>query len=93
MEFTRRDLLKGSAALIVAASASRVASAADDPLPSWNEGPSKKAILDLVNATTNQGSPSFVPESERIATFDQAWPGIIFGLPVGRELVQSIRMG
>jgi phosphoglycolate phosphatase-like HAD superfamily hydrolase len=71
MEFTRRDLFKGSAALIVAASASRVVSAADDPLPSWNEGPSKKAILDLVNTTTDQGSPSFVPEPERIATFDQ----------------------
>ncbi len=71
MELTRRDLFKGSAALMVAASASRVVSAADDPLRSWNEGPSKKAILDLVNATTDHGSPSFVPEPERIATFDQ----------------------
>jgi len=71
MEVSRRDLFKGSAALLVAASASRIASAADDPLPSWNEGASKKAILDLVNATTDRSSPKFVPEPERIATFDQ----------------------
>ena len=71
MEVTRRDLFKGSAALILAASASRVVSAADDPLPSWNDSPSKKTILDFVNATTDRVSPKFVPEPERIATFDQ----------------------
>jgi phosphoglycolate phosphatase-like HAD superfamily hydrolase len=71
MELTRRNLFKGSAALIVAASASRVVSAADDPLPSWNDGATKKAILDFVNATTDRVSPKFVPEAERIATFDQ----------------------
>jgi len=42
-----------------------------DPLPSWNDGAAKKAILDFVQATTRQGSPSFVPPAERIATFDQ----------------------
>lgn len=71
MEVTRRDLFKGSAALIVAATADRVVSAADDPLPSWNDGASKKAIVDFVNATTDRVSPKFVPEPERIATFDQ----------------------
>jgi phosphoglycolate phosphatase-like HAD superfamily hydrolase len=71
MEVTRRDLLKGSAALIVAASAARAVSAADDPLPSWNEGATKKAILDFVKATTDHVSPQFVAEPERIATFDQ----------------------
>jgi phosphoglycolate phosphatase-like HAD superfamily hydrolase len=44
---------------------------AQDPLPSWNEGPAKKAIVDFVHATTTQGSPKFVPPAERIATFDQ----------------------
>jgi haloacid dehalogenase-like hydrolase len=44
---------------------------AGDPLPSWNEGPTKQAILDLVRATTTQGSPKFVPPAERIAEFDQ----------------------
>ncbi len=42
-----------------------------DPLPSWNDGAVKKAIVDFVQATTTQGSPSFVPPAERIATFDQ----------------------
>jgi hypothetical protein len=43
----------------------------NDPLPSWNEGPAKRAILDLVRATTDQASPKFVPAEDRIATFDQ----------------------
>ena len=42
-----------------------------DPLPSWNDGPAKKAIVDFVQATTTQGNPQFVPPAERIATFDQ----------------------
>lgn len=41
-----------------------------DPLPSWQEGQSKKAIVEFVNAVTKPGSPDFVPQSERIATFD-----------------------
>ena len=42
-----------------------------DPLPSWNEGPGKNAILEFVEKTTTAGSPDFVPTAERIATFDQ----------------------
>jgi phosphoglycolate phosphatase-like HAD superfamily hydrolase len=42
-----------------------------DPLPSWNDGAAKKAIVDFVQATTTQGSRKFVPPAERIATFDQ----------------------
>jgi phosphoserine phosphatase len=45
--------------------------AADDPLPSWSDGPAKKTIIDFVNAATDRVSPKFVPEPERIATFDQ----------------------
>jgi phosphoglycolate phosphatase-like HAD superfamily hydrolase len=41
------------------------------PLPSWNDGPAKQAILDFVQATTAAASPRFVPPEERIATFDQ----------------------
>jgi len=47
------------------------AMAQNDPLPSWNEGPAKQAILAFVKATTDQASPKFVPPAERIATFDQ----------------------
>jgi len=42
-----------------------------DPLPSWNNGPAKQAIVQFVQTTTTQGSPKFVPEADRIATFDQ----------------------
>ncbi len=41
-----------------------------DPLPSWNNGAAKKAIVDFVKATATKGSPKFVPVPERIATFD-----------------------
>ncbi len=44
---------------------------AQDPLPSWNDGPAKRAIIEFVQTTTTQGSPKFVPPRERIATFDQ----------------------
>jgi phosphoglycolate phosphatase-like HAD superfamily hydrolase len=43
---------------------------AANPLPSWNDTAPKKAIVAFVEKVTNQGSPDFVPRSERIATFD-----------------------
>ena len=42
-----------------------------DPLPSWNDGPAKKAIIEFVQATTDKSNPKFVPPEARIATFDQ----------------------
>lgn len=42
----------------------------DDPLPSWNDGPNKRAILDFVAAVTEEGGEWFVPAHDRIATFD-----------------------
>ena len=42
-----------------------------DPLPSWNDGAAKKAIVEFVQTTTTQGNPTFVPQADRIATFDQ----------------------
>jgi phosphoserine phosphatase len=39
-------------------------------LPSWNEGPSKQAVLSFIEKTTTQGSPEFLPVSQRIAVFD-----------------------
>jgi phosphoglycolate phosphatase-like HAD superfamily hydrolase len=41
-----------------------------DSLPSWHEGPAKKAIVDFVTRVTRAGSPDFVPPAERIAVFD-----------------------
>lgn len=48
-----------------------IAMTTSDPLPSWNEGPAKKAILDFVQTTTDKQSPQYVPTEKRIATFDQ----------------------
>lgn len=42
----------------------------NDPLPSWNDGPNKQAILDFVAAITQEGGDQFVPEANRVATFD-----------------------
>jgi len=47
-----------------------VVARAADPLPSWNEGPAKAAIVDFVGKVTREGSPTYVPPAERIATFD-----------------------
>lgn len=41
-----------------------------DPLPSWNEGKNKQAIIDFVSEVTNENSPDFVKPEDRIATFD-----------------------
>jgi phosphoglycolate phosphatase-like HAD superfamily hydrolase len=58
-------------ALGVLLSLGATAQAQTDPLPSWNDGAAKKAIVDFVKDTTTQGSAKFVPQPERIATFDQ----------------------
>ncbi len=44
--------------------------AAAEPLPSWNTGASKQAIVDFVTSVTREGSPDFVNRAERIAVFD-----------------------
>jgi len=46
------------------------AAPASEPLPSWNDGASKSAIIDFVMRVTDVDSPEFVPVAERIATFD-----------------------
>jgi hypothetical protein len=43
---------------------------ATDPLPSWNDAAAKQSIVSFVKMVTKDGSPSFVPVAERIATFD-----------------------
>ena len=40
-----------------------------DPLPSWNDTPTKQAIVEFVGRVTKAG-PDFVAPAERIATFD-----------------------
>jgi len=43
---------------------------AADPLPSWNEGPVKQAIVAFVAEVTDPDAQTFVPPELRIATFD-----------------------
>jgi len=46
------------------------ANADADPLPSWNDGPAKQAIVDFVHTVTDPSNPGYVSELDRIATFD-----------------------
>ena len=43
---------------------------AADALPSWNDGPARRSIVEFVARVTTPGSPEFVPIAERIALFD-----------------------
>ncbi len=43
---------------------------AEDPLPSWNDGATKQAIVKFVEAVTTEGGSGFVAPADRIATFD-----------------------
>ena len=48
-----------------------------EPLPSWNDGAAKQAIVNFVSDVTTQGAPTFVAPSDRIAVFDNdgtLWP-------------------
>jgi phosphoserine phosphatase len=58
-----------SGTLLTAAAQAQTATSGD-PLPSWNDTATKKAIVNFVERVTKQGSPEFVPQAERIATFD-----------------------
>jgi len=76
---TRRALLLVFAAFLStaceqgvpqSATGETTATQSTDPLPSWNDGPTKQSILSFVEKVTKPGSPDFVPAPERIATFD-----------------------
>jgi hypothetical protein len=70
MHTPRRTYLCVWLVVSLALAATHVAVAADDPLPSWNDGAAKRAIVDFVQRVTTSGGQDFVPERERIATFD-----------------------
>src|SRR6476646_1642537 len=69
---SRRGLisLAGALAILATPLASISANAADDPLASWNEGATKKSIMDFVALVTKEGGADYVKPEERIATFD-----------------------
>ena len=41
-----------------------------DPLPSWNEGQTKKTIISFVETVTNESNPDYIKPADRIAVFD-----------------------
>jgi phosphoglycolate phosphatase-like HAD superfamily hydrolase len=65
----RRIFLSGMGVTVLAAPA-RPGFAQADGLPSWNDGPVKRSILDFIARTTTPGGPDWVPVPERIACFD-----------------------
>ena len=75
MKPARRHVLLAALALglglFATLSPLRAQGSSADPLPSWNDATAKKAIIEFVQATTEQGKPTFVPTEQRIATFDQ----------------------
>jgi len=64
-----RFVFLGLALLLIAVGSTDVRAA--DSLPSWNDGPAKQAIVELVRVTTDRASPKYVPPEQRIVTFDQ----------------------
>ena len=64
---TRRIL---PALLLAGLPGAAAAQQGSDPLPSWRDGATKRAILDFLEATTTEGRPDFVAPEERLAVFD-----------------------
>ncbi|MBY5412436.1 haloacid dehalogenase-like hydrolase [Rhizobium leguminosarum] len=69
MLLSSRQIL-AAAALAVLVFVGYPAYGQDDPLPSWNDTPTKKAILNFVGSVTKEGGPDFVAMQERVAVFD-----------------------
>jgi phosphoglycolate phosphatase-like HAD superfamily hydrolase len=69
MKTIRRQIIFAFA-LSFALTLSAAVTCAADPLPSWNDGKTKQAIIEFVTKVTKAGSPDFAPLAERIATFD-----------------------
>jgi len=68
---------KISCAIFLLLTSALISQASADPLPSWNSGPAKQAILDFVAKVTDPDSKEFVPAPERLAVFDNdgtLWP-------------------
>ena len=84
MSFARKGILwsaLGLAFILVACSSSGEPKAAEttagaetvtaaDPLPSWNDTPTKARIIEFVTRTTDPEDPAFVEPEARVATFD-----------------------
>ncbi len=76
MDMSRRTSLSTLALLpavsgsLLSATAMAQSATAGDPLPSWNDGATKKSITDFVSRATKSGGPDYVAPEARVATFD-----------------------
>jgi phosphoserine phosphatase len=70
LTLSRRAMLQGAAYVLAALPLASPMAAAGDPLPSWNAGPAKRAIVDFVTAVSTEGGPDHVAFADRIAVFD-----------------------
>src|SRR4051794_8620687 len=70
LRLTRRALATAAVALAAAPHDAEAREAARDPLPSWRDGPNKRAILTLVRRIVRRGTPDYVPPGEGVAVFD-----------------------
>jgi phosphoglycolate phosphatase-like HAD superfamily hydrolase len=68
--FSGRALLRAVLGLVFACAFTVDVFAQADPLPSWNDGTTKKSIIEFVTKVTANGGTDFVPAEQRIATFD-----------------------
>jgi len=63
-------ILQWSAVVLLAVVLPVAAGWTQDLLPSWNDGPAKKTIVEFVGKVTKEGGPDFVSPGERVAVFD-----------------------
>lgn len=67
------------------------------PLPSWNDGPARAAILDFVGAAVDPASPGYLRPADRIAVFAHdgtlwcEYPLAIEAQFIGARLIQLAR--
>ncbi len=92
---TRRFVILALVGLAAVVGLARTAASQTDPLPTWNDGAVKQAIVKFVADTTKEGSPSSVPQAERIAVFDNdgtlwAEQPIYFQLAFALDRVKTI---
>ena len=66
---SRRHVLARATAAALVLALPR-AFAASDPLPSWNDGQTKAAVIAFVDAVTTEGGADYVAPVDRIAVFD-----------------------
>jgi len=56
--------------LISCSDSSQIIETGTDPLPSWNQGATKDAIVEFVRDVSDEQSQNFVPVKDRVAVFD-----------------------